>query len=191
MPLLSTSNKISVRIATIISAIALGLACSQLAIQFIPGDEFTHTPTPAVDAVSAPDKRPTPQYAELPKWNLFGKPKTVAEVKIKKVEPIVAPETRLNLELEGIVYSDMPAEGIAIISESGKPQKTYHIGETLPGNATLYAIEPSRVILQRNGRHETLSLRKPSDIQTPLSEQTARSLSRAKPFQAQPNQKIM
>nr|WP_305793237.1 type II secretion system protein N [Sedimenticola hydrogenitrophicus] len=144
-----------------------------MAVQFIPESGAVTTPTPAVNSSASPDKLPTPNYDELANWNLFGNPKV--KTKAKKVVPIVAPETRLKLELQGIVYSNPPADGIAIISEPGKPQKTYHLGDALPGNATLYALEQDHVILQRNGRHETLTLRKSPDMQTPMNETTVQS----------------
>jgi len=38
----------------------------------------------------------------------------------------------------------------------------YKVGDAIPGGATLFAVEPFRVILERNGRHESLSLPRPS-----------------------------
>ena len=79
-----------------------------------------------------------------------------------KKQIITAPETRLNIELIGVIFDLDTNNGLAIIAAPGKEQKTYHKGETLPGNAKLFALEKGRVILERNSRHEILTLKKPN-----------------------------
>ncbi len=100
-------------------------------------------------------------YRKLVNLHLLGKVEDNAKQTPKKQEIIKAPETNLNLKLIGVLFNRQDKDGYAIISESGKSHKTFHKGDKLPGNATLYAVESNRVILERNGRHETLSLLKP------------------------------
>ena len=89
-------------------------------------------------------------------WHLFGVPTAGTE----KVTPAKAhaPETRLNLELNGIYRDDLPDNSRAIISEKGKQQEHYKVGEKLPGNAVLDEIHEEYVLLLRNGRYERLAL---------------------------------
>ncbi len=70
-----------------------------------------------------------------------------------------APETRLNLTLRG-VYATPGEDAMAIIAAGGANEKLYRVGDTVSGGATLKAVYPNRVILQRGARMETLSLPK-------------------------------
>jgi len=72
--------------------------------------------------------------------------------------PIVAPETRLNLTLRGLVALDSQQAALAIIAEGGKDENAYKVGDTVPGGAVLHEIHADRVILKRGGRFETLTL---------------------------------
>ncbi len=100
-------------------------------------------------------------YGKLVDLHLLGKVENENKQVFDRQEIIKAPETNLNLKLIGVLFNGENEDGYAIISESGKEQKTFHKGDRLPGNATLYALESSRVILERNGRHEALTLLKP------------------------------
>jgi general secretion pathway protein C len=103
-------------------------------------------------------------YARIAKIHLFGKESGPLS-KRPKQQVKNAPETRLKLKLLGVIFNGDTDDGIAIISDNKKAQKTFHKGDKVFGNATLYAIEPNRVILMRDGRHETLTLIKP-DLNT-------------------------
>jgi general secretion pathway protein C len=96
----------------------------------------------------------------LANWHLFGEfeeNKTVAAYRD-------APETSLELELRGILSSDDPQSGFAIIIHHGR-QAVYGLGQELPGDARVEAIYPDRVVLVRGGRYETLRL--PVESQQP------------------------
>ena len=73
-----------------------------------------------------------------------------------------APETTLNLELRGIVSSQDSEAGWAIIADGRGSEKTYFVGDTLEnsGNTVLHSVYGNRVILNRAGNLETLSLPK-------------------------------
>ncbi|MCU7959492.1 MAG: hypothetical protein KZQ58_05730 [gamma proteobacterium symbiont of Bathyaustriella thionipta] len=98
--------------------------------------------------------------ARIAQWHLFGKARTVSQRKAQKT-PRKAPETRLKLTLKGIAESNETAQAHAIIAAPGKGQQSYRIGDELPGHAKLYAIESHRILLDRNGRIEALSLPQP------------------------------
>ncbi|WP_290522925.1 type II secretion system protein N [Alcanivorax sp.] len=87
-------------------------------------------------------------------WQLFGEYQAVAAP--KDDTPTDAPETRLRLELLGVFQSPVPELSSAIIAEKGKEGELYHIGDSIPGNASLEEVYPDRVILRRAGRLEAL-----------------------------------
>lgn len=70
----------------------------------------------------------------------------------------------LNLRLEGVVVGTPPATGFAMITSNNQPG-TYRIGERLPvGNrVVLEEIHPDRVLIENNGRLETLWLYDPGN----------------------------
>lgn len=73
-------------------------------------------------------------------------------------DPAAAPPTALNLVLAGVFAREDPAAGRAIIGESAASAKLHAVGATLPGGARLTEVYPDRVILERAGQREALSL---------------------------------
>jgi general secretion pathway protein C len=68
-----------------------------------------------------------------------------------------APETRLNLSLEGVMVAQRPEDSGAIVAGSNGVTEHYRVGDTLPGNAELAEVENNRVLIRRNGQYESLS----------------------------------
>ena len=87
--------------------------------------------------------------------NLFGK---ATLDKPADIDPLVAPETRLNLTLTGIFAATEPEQSRALIKDDSGKQRPYAVGDDIPGNAKLYSIHADRVLLERKGRYETLRL---------------------------------
>lgn len=73
-----------------------------------------------------------------------------------------APETRMSLQLHGVIGSSIAEEGRALIAERGKSAKYYGVNDPLPGGAVVDSIGTNQVMLKRNGRLETLSFPKPA-----------------------------
>ena len=69
------------------------------------------------------------------------------------------PETSLNLKLQGIIANSVIAKGKAVISDSNG-QALYQVGETLPQgrNVKLARVLADKVVLDNNGKFETLPL---------------------------------
>ena len=68
-----------------------------------------------------------------------------------------APETNLQLKLDGVFASNNAEQSSAIISEQGQGiGKLYRVGQQVSGGATLSAVYVDRVLLQRNGVDEVL-----------------------------------
>lgn len=90
---------------------------------------------------------------------------------LAQAEPTIAiedlPETKLELVLRGAFAAqnanDTDNAG-AIIEDNRKVAQHYAIGDAVPGDATLKAIYPDRVVLARNGLLETLYF--PDEVDT-------------------------
>jgi general secretion pathway protein C len=110
---------------------------------------------PAVTSLTGPGRDIDSQaIRQLAALHLFG------EVKVEDVAPppvVDAPDTRLNLTLSGVLAVDSP-DARAIIASPDGNENAYAVGDSLPGNARLRQIHADRVILETNGRYETLRL---------------------------------
>ena len=69
-------------------------------------------------------------------------------------------ETRLPLVLHGIFVAEKPEESTAIVARKGRSEELYHIGEMVPGNATLEAVHVDHVVLRRGRNLERLAFPK-------------------------------
>lgn len=67
------------------------------------------------------------------------------------------PQTRVALVLGGVWYAPTGA-AYALIGEPGAAQRSYRVGERLPGDVELAGVEADRVLLKRDGQVETLAL---------------------------------
>ena len=68
------------------------------------------------------------------------------------------PPSSLALVLAGVFAREDPGAGRAIIGETAATGRLYGVGATLPGGARLTEVHPDRVILERSGQREALSL---------------------------------
>ncbi|MGP8308089.1 type II secretion system protein GspC [Vibrio sp. YIC-376] len=113
---------------------------------------------PSASNAIASNKNDAIDFNALQNAHLFGQYTEQKPVIIEK--PVVkdAPKTRLNLTLVGAVASNQPQTSLAVIANSGK-QATYGIGEEIEGTrATLKAVLVDRVIIENQGRDETLMM---------------------------------
>ncbi len=103
--------------------------------------------------------------AALQELSLFGEggaaepiPKPEEQTMLPGIEQ-EAVDTSLNLQLQGVIASSDPDMASAIIAE-GNNQALYKVGDTLPqgNNVRLVKVLDQRVILDNNGRYESLWL---------------------------------
>lgn len=96
--------------------------------------------------------------------DMFGRPASRAPV--AETVRRSAPETRLNLALQGVMVAQRPEDSGAIVAGSNGVTEHYRVGDTLPGNARLAEVESSRVLIRRNGQYESLSFedKLPTDL---------------------------
>ncbi len=105
------------------------------------------TPIRAVNSLVA--VVPTYKVSNL---ELFGKTEEAGTVP----EAIDAPETKLNLELQGVFIAEDAKYSTAIVAEKNKSGELVQIGDRLPGNATLAAVFMDHVLIRRGSRMEKL-----------------------------------
>jgi general secretion pathway protein C len=121
-------------------------------------------------ALNAPRKTSTVDLASL---KLFG------QVQATQAPAVVdAPETKLNLELQGVFLADVKESSTAIVAEKNKTGELFRIGDKLPGNAILSEVFADHILLRRGTRVEKLmfpasnlsaSTFQPSNLQTARS----------------------
>lgn len=140
-------HHVSARTARVL-AWALALVCGALALRLmlllIDGVDVDYTPIPfEIDA-------PPPVATGPVDWALFGD----AELPDDGVETVLPP-TPLRLRLRGAVTG---SRSWAIIIDEHGDEGVYRIGDSVPGDARVVAIEPRRVVLERAGIREALEL---------------------------------
>ena len=91
-------------------------------------------------------------------------------------------KTRLPLTLQGVFVAEPPSDSAAIIARKGNAGRLYAIGDDVPGNATLRAVQAGQVILLRAGQHETLTFPETKPFRrVPVADRSASTDSRASP----------
>jgi general secretion pathway protein C len=84
--------------------------------------------------------------------HLFGQPPASA------VDPAAAPVTAANLVLVGTMAGADPEHGWAILGENPQSVRVVETGAALAGGTVLRAVYPDRVVIERNGRAESVML---------------------------------
>lgn len=134
----------------LILAVAHGLAT--LTWLLVPAPRLV--PPPPVSVAAPAPAAGADAGARVAALHLFG----TAPAQGAGGAPINAPETTLKLVLNGVLAATDTRDARAIIRAPGGKEKPYRVGDLLPGNAILREIFPDRVLLERNGRYETLPL---------------------------------
>lgn len=107
-------------------------------------------------AIVRPEKA-TPDQ-ELMKLHLFGQAGRMPVAAQPNSRDL--PQTTLRLTLIGVIFNTSPEKAVAIIQEKESTEEAaiYGVGDQLPGNSVLRAIQTDRVILVRAGNQEILPL---------------------------------
>lgn len=104
-------------------------------------------PAVAIDPARAPPP-------SLSRWHLFGN----AALPVDQRALANAPETRLPIDLRGVLAGDDPKRGRAFIADANG-ERGYFVGQEVAPGVTLDAVYPDRVALSRGGAIEVLKLR--------------------------------
>jgi general secretion pathway protein C len=110
--------------------------------------------------------RPAPaDFSSLSGSRLFGEAAEQPHVAVAAVAD--APDTTLSVTLTGILSKDGDPNGSAGIRSGSNDERAYYVGQTIAGTdgATLHSVYADRVLLDRNGRVETLRL--PTELSPP------------------------
>lgn len=144
------------KIINLVLVVLIGITTARIVWSLLPGEgEESLPPPPRQNAASNNDQAGTVDFNGILSANIFGQAQNDAPVDI---DPMVAPETRLNLKLTGIFSATDPELSRALIKDDSGKQRPYAVGDDIPGNAKLYSIHADRVLLERKGRYETLRL---------------------------------
>ena len=161
-------------VAVLVIAIAYQLAT--LTWTLVPGAVPAITPaTPQSNGASATDA----DFSPLLDSHLFGE--AAAGPAPAPVAVVDAPDTTLSLTLRGILSVAGDPNGGAIIESSRSEHHVYRVGQTVrdADGATLHSVYEDRVLLDRNGRLETL--RFPKELTASTSALLGAPLPQAQP----------
>ena len=148
------------RLVNSLLVIWLAWLLAEMSWMLLPDTRTGEPQSVAVEPEQLTRQAPRIDERQIASWHLFGEAGKDKPVKKTAVD---APETRLKLTLRGVFASDdsSSASGArAIIGDPKGKEDSYAPGDPLPGGATLSEIYPDRIILERNGRFETLRLPK-------------------------------
>jgi len=150
-----TLNKYGSKLPKLLGILLL-ILCAYTAAQLVwliltPAPDLPHFTTQ--QKLSSKSSQQTDYASQIVNAHLFGTQQTS-----QPAQAVDAPVTRLNLKLRGVFAVEDESKGVALIAGSSGPEKMYTVGKKIPGNITLSAVYPDRVILKRNGQFETLYL---------------------------------
>jgi general secretion pathway protein C len=139
------------RIATWVLAFALAVQAAVIVTNLAGSSRPPKVP-PATP-VQAPTQ--SVNVAAIVEAHLFGAPPVAA---LAAQDPNNAPPSSLPLVLVGIIAADDPQDGLAILGENAAGAKVYAVGDNVPGGAKLHSVYGDRVVIDRNGKLESLML---------------------------------
>ena len=151
------------RVSAVISLLLI-VACAYLLVEvtwmFFSQEDDMMLPAKQKPGALINKQTRSNNFNQLTTSNIFG----VSEKAIVQKQTKV-PETKLNLTLKGVLAAT-PMEMASAIIAQGKAGKEdiYAVGDKMQGGVLIKEIHPEHVVLQRNGRLETLRLQKFSDI---------------------------
>lgn len=126
---------------------------------FVPVQSDAAIITPSIQTMSQVEPS-TINMTQVVALNLFGSAVQNNLQSADKQKQITAPETSLNLKLRGLRKGQGKMKSSAIIENDQRVQNIYHLGDVIEGQnqVTIYEIYSQRLILQRAGKFETLTL---------------------------------
>ena len=156
-------QQLNQRLAALASVLLI-VACAWLLVEgtwmFFPQDEDASLSVKQKAQPLVNKQSQQSNFKKLTTANVFGASEKAIVQKQSKV-----PETRLNLTLKGVLAATPMKMASAIIAQgkNGK-EDIYGIGDKMQGGVIVKEIYPEYVVLERNGRLETLKLQKISGV---------------------------
>ena len=156
-----TVNRILPPTVSLLLVILIAWQMSRMIWMLVPGSTIG-------DAVPLPDSLPesasvqnnSTDVTSIAGTHIFGVADAQESVPLALAEPDddLADTRLVNLTLNGTVASEIPNYSIAIISDGGKDQEVYIIGDSVGNNTTLHAVYADRVVLNEKGVLTNLKL---------------------------------
>ena len=134
---------------SILLIVLMSLTVAHTVLFFI---ETMARPVIILDSTTASSSAITQPTFKVSSLELFGR----LEVADTLPRALDAPETKLNLELQGIFIAQDAKLSTAIVAQKNKTGELFAIGDKLPGNATLAAVFEDHVLIRRGTRVEKL-----------------------------------
>jgi general secretion pathway protein C len=150
------SGPAGVLVAELVLVASIAVVAALLTWQLLPGDT-TRVDTRIEPEVATGSGARGGDRIDLSSLHLFGRPPASRERMQPEAEPADAPETRLNLRLQG-VFATGDGNGLAIIAAGNADESVFTVGDRVAGQARVDGIYSDRVILERDGSLETLKL---------------------------------
>lgn len=117
---------------------------------FLGGAETDVSITADTTPRSATAQRQVASARDIADMELFGRAENA------EVAAVDAPETRLQLELQGVFLGTADGTSSAIVAERNRDGRLFFVGDRMPGNAELVRVLEDRIVLRRGGALETL-----------------------------------
>jgi general secretion pathway protein C len=137
------------RFATWFLALALGVQAALLVTDLAGGDRGMHSG-------AAPPRPGAParvvDVGTISNAHLFG------AAPVAKGDDANAPASNVALILTGIIAGNDPQSGLAILGPNAQTAKVHAVGDTVVGGVKLHSVYADRVIIDRNGQLESLTL---------------------------------
>jgi general secretion pathway protein C len=146
------------RIATWVLALALGVQAALIVTDLTGGK-----PLPAAAGSQGPALPPPAAHVNvvaIANSHLFGS----AQAQAQAGDAANAPQTSVPLVLTGVIATENPQTGLAIVGENAATAKFAAVGDMVPGGVKLHSVYNDRVILDRNGTLESLMLPRQSSL---------------------------
>lgn len=159
------------RIATLV---LLGIAAIVLGrLVWVVLEPSSILPAADVSSLSVPEQtasREAGGFRELAALSVLG------EAQSSGPRVVDAPDTSLKWELKGVFTNPDPARSAAILAPQGQGEKLYRVNASLPGNVRLDQVLGDRVILARDGKLETLRLKRSAESSSNRNSRSTASL---------------
>lgn len=139
-------------VLSLLFLLACGQALSQLTWLLLPAEDVT-TAAPVIMPATPPRQQSQQKIQQLTQSHLLG----LYQPKMTAAASANAPDTQMNLILKGVLAGGTKiAFAIIALGQNGA-EDFYGIGDQVSG-AILREVHADRIILERNGRFETLRL---------------------------------
>lgn len=146
------------RLPTLLAWLAVllaGLFCLWMAVQLVWSLFTPLAPevSTSVTSVAITQQARTP--GDISRWHLFGNGNANA---LKRDIMQASQATKLKLTLHGTVSDDDGEGGYAMIADEHGIEHSYRVGDRIQEGVSLKAVRADHVVLDHNGRNESLAL---------------------------------